>query len=229
MIGRMRLPQAMATVALRPVVGAVRFGGRVVEGATLATVDVVLGSRAATEVTNRVIDSALMRHALSRALAGPLVEELSREAVRHRVLERASETVLTAEAVDVIVERVLAEGVVERSAARILEGPELERVMRTALESPAMEGLVAQVMESQLVDETVARLLESEDLWLLVEEIAQSPAVTDAITRQSMSFADQIADGFRERSRGADAWLERAAHRALRRPPPELPPEMRDQ
>jgi hypothetical protein len=224
-----RLPQAVAIVALRPVVGAVRFSGRVVEGATLATVDVVLGSRAATEVTNRVIDSALVRHALSRALAGPLVEELSREVVRHRVLERASETVLTGEAVDVIVERVLAEGVVERSAARVLDGPELERVVAAALDSPAIEGLVARVIDSRLVDETVARLLESEDLWLLVEEIAQSPAVTDAITQQSMSFVDEIADGFRERSRSADAWLERAAHRALRRPPPELPPEVREQ
>ena len=69
-------------VALRPV-GAVRFGGRAVEGATLATVDAVLGSRAATEIADRVVDSALVRHALSRALAGPLVDE-PREVVRHR-------------------------------------------------------------------------------------------------------------------------------------------------
>ena len=72
-------------VALRPVVGAVRFGGRAVEGATLATVDAVLGSRAATEIADRVVDSALVRQAtLSRALAGPLVDELAREVVRHR-------------------------------------------------------------------------------------------------------------------------------------------------
>jgi hypothetical protein len=98
-----------------------------------------------------------------------------------------------------------------------------------ALDSSAMERLVARAMDSRLVDETVARLLESEDLWLLVEEIAQSPAVTDAITQQSLGFADQVADNFRERSRSADAWLERAAHRALRRPPPEPPPELREQ
>ena len=223
-----RLPQAVTTVVLRPAVGAVRLGGRAVEGVTLATVDAVLGSRAATEVVDRVLDSALVRHALSRALAGPLVEEVSREVVRHRVLERTSETVLSGPAVDAIVERVLAEGVVERAAARVLEGPEFERVAGAAIDSPAMERLVARAIDSRLVDETVARLLENEDLWVLVEEIAQSPAVTDAITHQSLGFADEVADGMRSRSRNADAWLERAARRALRRPPAPLRPEERD-
>jgi hypothetical protein len=219
----MRLPEAMATVALRPVVGAVRFGGRAVEGATLATVDAVLGSRAATEIADRVVDSALVRHALSRALAGPLVEEIAREIVRHRVLERTTDTVLSGDAVD---ERALEEGIVERAAGRVLDGPELERVVMVALESPAMERIVARAIDSRLVDEAVARLLESEDLWVVVEEIAQSPAVTDAITQQSMGFADQVADGVRTRSRNADAWLERAARRALRRRPAALPPEV---
>ena len=95
-------------VALRPVVGAVRFGGQVAEGATLATVDALLGSRAATEIADRVVDSALVRHALSRALAGPLVEEVSREVVRHRVLERATDPVLSGDALDAIGERALA-------------------------------------------------------------------------------------------------------------------------
>jgi hypothetical protein len=221
----MRLPNAMAMVALRPVVGVVRLGGRALEGATLATVDVVLGSRAATEITDRVIDSPLVRHALTRALAGPLVEEVAREVVRHRVLERTSDEVLSGEALDTIVEGVLAEGVVERAAARVLDGPELERVVIAALESPAMERLAGRAIDSRLVDETVARLLESEDLWVVVEEIAQSPAVTDAITRQSMGFADQVADGVRARSRNADAWLERAARRVLRRRAAALPPE----
>jgi hypothetical protein len=221
----MRLSNAMATVALRPVVGAVRVGGRALEGATLATVDVVLGSRAATEIADRVIDSPLVRHALTRALAGPLVEEVAREVVRHRVLERTTDEVLSGEALDTIVEGVLAEGVVERAAARVLDGPELERVVIAALESPAMERLAGRAIDSRLVDETVARLLESEDLWVVVEEIAQSPAVTDAITRQSMGFADQVADGVRARSRNADAWLERAARRALRRRAAALPPE----
>lgn len=229
MMGGMRLPDAIAIVALRPVVGAVRVGGRALEGATLATVDVVLGSRAATEIADRVVDSPLIRHAVSRALAGPLVEEVAREIVRNRVLERTTDTVLSSDAPDAIVERALTDGVVERAAARVLDGPELERVLIAALESPAMERLVGRAIDSRLVDETVARLLESEELWMVVEEIAQSPAVTDAITRQSMGFADQVADGVRARSRDADAWLERAARRALRRRAAAVPPEAGEQ
>jgi hypothetical protein len=215
----------MAIAVLRPVLGAARMGGRALEGATLATVDAALGSRAATEIADRVVDSALVRHALTRALAGPLVDQLGREVMRHRVLERATDTVLSGDALDAIVESALVEGVLERAAARVLDGPELERVLITALESPAMERLVTRTIDSRLVDEVVAQLLESEELWVVVEEIAQSPAVTDAITRQSMGFADQVADGVRLRSRDADAWIERAARRALRRRPAELPPE----
>jgi hypothetical protein len=63
----------------------------------------------------------------------------------------------------------------------------------------------------------VERLLESEELWVLVDEIARSPAVTQAITQQSLGFADQVAGGVRERSRDADGMLERAARRIVRR------------
>ena len=80
------------------------------------------------------------------------------------------------------------------------------------------------MLDSRLIDEAVHRLLEGEELWLVVDEIAQSPAVTEAITRQSIGFADQVAGGVRGRSRNADAWLERAARRALRRPPAAPPP-----
>ena len=102
---------------------------------------------------------------------------------------------------------------------RALDGPELERVVGTVLESPAVERLIGQAIESRLADQAVARLLDSEELWLLVEEIAESPAVTDAITQQGFGFADEVAGGMRARSRNADAWLERTARRALRRPP----------
>jgi hypothetical protein len=80
------------------------------------------------------------------------------------------------------------------------------------------------VLESRLVDEAVQRVLDGEELWLVVDEIAKSPAVTEAIGRQSLSFADQVAGQVRNRSRSADARLEQAARRVLRRraaPPPE--------
>ncbi len=76
------------------------------------------------------------------------------------------------------------------------------------------------MIQSKLLDEAVDQLLESDELWLLVDEVAHSPAVTDAITQQSASFADQVAGGMRARSRNADAWIEAKARRVLRRRAP---------
>jgi hypothetical protein len=98
-----------------------------------------------------------------------------------------------------------------------------------ALASAFLEAAVNRAVESRLadetitriVDETVTRLPEREALWALIDEIAQSPAVMDAIAQQGMGFADQVAGDVRERSRHADARLERAALRLLRRQPQE--------
>jgi hypothetical protein len=56
-------------------------------------------------------------------------------------------------------------------------------------------------------------------MWTLLEEIMHSPAVAEAITQQSLGFADQVGDEVRERSRTVDDKLERAAWRLLRRRP----------
>ena len=234
---------AIAAAVLRPAAGVVGIGrrtaGQAVHGVTIATADLVLNSRAAGEVVDRLADSPLFERAVSRALAGPLVEAVSRDVVRYAVLDRVAETVLRGEVLESVIERLeaaevprrvvdrmLADGIVEQMTARVVEGPELERAVESVLESAAAERLVGRVIESRLLDEAVRRLLESEDLWLLVDEIARSPAVADAITQQSAGFADQVADGVRVRSRRADAWLERAARRALRRHPTEdLPDE----
>jgi hypothetical protein len=172
---------------LLPLESALRAGGtasaavlrpvaRQAHGAALATLDLVLESKIAAQLVERVTASRLTQRALSGVLEGPLVEALARDLVRYRVADR-----------------LLSEGLVDQTATRVLDGPELERV--------------------------VEQLLESKELWLLVEEVARSPAVTAAITRQSVGFADQVAGGVRARSRSADAWLERGVRRALRRPP----------
>ena len=185
------------------------IGGAVVRrvnGAAVATLDAVLDSRRAGDVVERVAASPLAGRALRGALEGPLVEALARDLVRYRVADR-----------------LLSEGLVEQTTARVLEGAELERVVEAALDSPTVERLIGSVIESRLLDEAVARLLDSDDLWLLVEEVARSPAVTEAITQQSVGFADQVAGGVRARSRSADAWVEQRARRMLRRPPATPP------
>jgi hypothetical protein len=139
----------------------------------------------AEQAIDRTLASGLARHAVSRALEGPLVDVVAEDLVRYAVVER-------------VMDRLLVEGTVEHAVDRFLDGPELDRV-------------AAQVR---------TRLLASEELWLIVEEVARSAAVTEAIAQQGQGFADEVAGRMRTRSRSADAWLERAARRALRRPQP---------
>jgi DNA-binding sugar fermentation-stimulating protein len=95
-----------------------------------------------------------------------------------------------------------------------------EEAVDRALASRLAEHTVDRVFDQErLIDETVTRLLESAELWVLVDSIAKSPAVTEAIARQSVGFADQVADGVRERTQRLDMRLERAARRIARRPP----------
>jgi len=178
----------------------VRTAGRRAEELTLAALDAALASRLGAEVVDRVLASDLTARAVSRALEGPLVDSIARDVVRFAVIERLADVVL--------------------------EDPALERVVASTLDHPATERVLVRVLESKLVDEAVQRVLAGEELWIVVDEIAQSPAVTEAITRQSMSFADQVSEELRDRSRSADARLERAARRVLRRRPatdPEQP------
>jgi len=171
-----------------------REAGRRAEELTLAALDAALGSRLGAEMVDRVLASELASRAVSKALEGPLVDSIARDVVRFAVIERLADAVL--------------------------DDPALERVVAAALDNPATERVLVRVLESKLVDEAVQRVLAGEELWIVVDEIAQSPAVTEAITRQSVGFADQVAEQVRDRSRSADARLERAARRVLRRRPP---------
>jgi DNA-binding sugar fermentation-stimulating protein len=92
----------------------------------------------------------------------------------------------------------------------------VDRALASRLAAHTVDRLFDQ---ERLIDETVTRLIESEELWVLVDSIAKSPAVTEAISRQSIGFADQVAGGVRERTRRLDMRLEGAARRVARRPP----------
>jgi hypothetical protein len=126
----------------------------------------------------------------------------------------AVDTVLASALATEVVERVLASDLARRAVEDALAGP-----LESALDSEAMERLVVRVIEGGLLEETVERLLKTEELWMLVDEIAHSPSVTDAIAGQSISFVDEVADGVRARSRGADRCIEARVRRALGRKP----------
>lgn len=121
----------------------------------------------------------------------------------------------TLAAVDVALASRLAVEIVDR----VLASEALEHVLASAQAAAVPQ----RVIDSRLIDEFVERLLESEELWVLVDEIARSPAVTEAIGTQGIGFADQVAGVVRDRSRTADARVERLARRLLRRRP-DAPP-----
>jgi hypothetical protein len=241
--GLLGLGTALVGVAVRPIAAGVELGrrterelrGAVLSGAdaaALATVDALLASPLTAEILDRVLASPLARRTVERALAGPLVEAIARDVADHAVLERVADQLLPGETVDAMLDRaqaaelprrladrLLADGVLDETVARVLEGPELERVVESALDSTAMERLVVRVIESRLLEETVQRLLQTEELWLMVDEIARSPAVADAIQRQSIGFADEVAGGVRSRSRRIDDRIESGARRVFGRKP----------
>ncbi len=101
-----------------------------------------------------------------------------------------------------------------------LESEHVQRGLRGAFESDGGKQLIADFFDSGLFDEFVDRLLTSAALWRLVDEVADSPAVTAAISQQGLGFADQVGEEVRRRTRKADDWLERIAHRLIRRRDP---------
>lgn len=126
------------------------------------------------------------------ALVGRMLEQ----AVIDRVLERAEAAGIAQRVAD----RILEDGIAEQIAERVLSGPELERMLTAAF-------------QSSLPEEVISQLLASEAVWILVDEIARSPSVTEAIAHQSTGFLDQVAGKARDRSRQADARLQRIARR----------------
>lgn len=139
-------------------------------------------------------------------------------------LARALDSRIAADAFDVVLrssllDRAVRSAVAEQLVERALDSPRTTALVGRVVESEATERIVAQVLDSSLIDASVARVLASDELWLVVGEIARSPAVTEAIARQGTGLADQVAGEVGERSRKADARLERFARRFMHRAP----------
>jgi hypothetical protein len=131
-----------------------------------------------------------------------------------------------------IVDRTLASPLARRAVGRALAGPLVEAAARDVADLAVLERVADELLPGETVDElleraqaadmprrVVERLLQSDELWLMVDEIARSPAVAEAIQRQSVGFADEVAGGVRSRSRRIDDRLESGARRVFGRRP----------
>jgi hypothetical protein len=123
------------------------------------------------------------------------------------------------------VDRVLDSAELERIVIVAVDSAHVQEALRRALASDGARQLVDSLFDSGLIDRLLERLATSDALWRLIDTIAQSPAVTAAISQQGLGFADQVGEEVRQRSRHADDWLERTAHRLIHRRDKPLPPE----
>jgi hypothetical protein len=190
------------------------------------TVALDAGAGAATGVANLGLGACRQTMAVGGDVAGRLLVRSLREALEWRYTEQALDLILRSPAAEHAVDSALAgplvdavtraageNAVVERIAAQVLDSRDFERVVMDALESEAVERLVGRVIESQRLDDVVQQLLQSDELWRFVEGIVRNPVVTDAVTATSRGLAGEVGEQVRDRSRGADAWLERVARR----------------
>jgi hypothetical protein len=187
-------------------------GRAVAEQQTTGGATRALGGLAATALRPAVGALSLARSTAEETVLWTLDAVLA-----SRVAKEAVDAVLGSGLLERAVDQALADGIADAIATRLLEGPELQRIADRVVDSEGTERVVARVMESRLVDDTVARLLASDELWVMVDQIASSDAVTDAIGRQSIGFADQVAGVVRDRSANVDDRLEHIARRLLRR------------
>jgi hypothetical protein len=167
---------------------------------------VAAGSDAERRVRTAAIDTAgrATLASLDAVLASPYTEAAIDRVLESRAVEKALSRALEGPLVDALARDLTRFAVLERLVDPVLADGTAERIVLHTLDSPALDAIIS-------------RLLEREELWFLVEEIARSPAVTEAITQQSLGFADQVAADVRRTSSGADAWLERAVRRPFRR------------
>ena len=140
--------------------------------------------------------------AADRILTSPLVEHVVTRALDRAVADRVPQR---------ITDRLLEDGLAEQLAQRFLDGPELERMVVLVLESERVDAALVSALESADTERLITRIVESR----LIEE-----TVTGAITQRGLGLADEVAGQVCDRSRAADARLERAARRVLRRRTP---------
>ena len=145
-------------------------------------------------------------HVVEGVFAGQLPEAIARSLVEHQVVGRVA-----AEA--------LASADLERDlGADAVETERTERLVEQVLASPALARLLGEALDSRLTVDLTDRIVRSPAFRHVLYGVLSSPELRAALTDQSTSFAQEIAEGLRQRLRRLDVSAERRPRRWFRRP-----------
>ena len=139
-------------------------------------------------------------------------------------VERAVDRVIAGTLPDAIVRSLLEHRVVERLAAELAEEIEIDAAVNAALEHETTQRLVTAIVASpgldRLLVQATDRALSGPEIQRVIEHVASSPEVRAALTKQSTSMAEEMAQGLRTRAEDLDDVAERTVRGWLRRPHP---------
>ena len=131
-------------------------------------------------------------------------------------LETAIDEVLSAPEIARVIDRALEGPLPEEITRSIVRHRVLERVVEQLAATGELDRLLAQALASPRTAELTDQVVASEAMQQAVRQVAASPAVRDALTRQTMGFAEEVVERVRLDARRLDARLEAAVHRGRR-------------
>ena len=103
-----------------------------------------------------------------------------------------------------LVDRALAQSMPEELVHSIVEHHVLERMATEFAASGELDRLVDQALASPRADELVDRIVNSEEMRRAIREIVSSKEVRDAVTAQTVGFAEELAGEVRAGARRLD-------------------------
>jgi uncharacterized RDD family membrane protein YckC len=109
-----------------------------------------------------------------------------------------------------LIDRALAQSLPEELVHSLVEHRVLERMAAEFAETGALDQAVENALASPHTRELTDRIVNSEAMRSAIREIVASPEVREAVTRQTVGFADELAGAIRARARRLDDRLDRA-------------------
>ena len=162
--------------------------------------------------------------AVVRARARSRLEGLIDDVLASPEVARAIDRALAGTLPDVVVRSLLEHEVVERLAADLVAEIDIDVAVAAALEHETAQRLVASVIASPGLDHLLVqatdRALRGPELQRVIEHVASSPEVRVALTSQSTTLAQEMAEGIRTRAGALDDAAEQKVRGWLRRPHP---------